>query len=147
MKGFTVIDKTTGQYPDCEKIALEEDWAKHLLYCDIDEFAINEDGDLLLMDDCGKVAYCPNDRFDVVEEVEALPLEGKDNWHTGTPTEDGLYIIIIHPYGSCANEPRYFCYTIEDGILKDCIDDGNIDADDFWSQYAIAWQKIEPYRG
>ena len=75
MKGFTVIDKTTGQYPDCEKIALEEDWAKHLLYCDIDEFAITEDGNLLLMDDCGNVAYCPNGRFEVVEEVEALPLE------------------------------------------------------------------------
>ena len=60
-----------------------------------------------------------------------------NNWHTGTPTEDGLYIIIIHPYGSYANEPRYFCYTIDDGILKDCIDDGNICADDFWSQYAI----------
>jgi len=70
-----------------------------------------------------------------------------NNWYKGKPTEDGLYIIIIHPYGSCANEPKYFCYTIEDGILKDCIDDGNIDADDFWSQYAIAWQRIEPYRG
>lgn len=26
--GFTVIDKKTGHEPDCEKIALTEEWAK-----------------------------------------------------------------------------------------------------------------------
>lgn len=62
---LTVIDKRTGRYPDVEKIALEEDWAKNLIYCDIDCFAICEDGSLLLMDDCGNVAYCPKDRFEV----------------------------------------------------------------------------------
>ncbi len=62
---LTVIDKRTGRYPDVEKIALEEDWAKNLIYCDIDCFAICEDGSLLLMDDCGNVAYCPTDRFEV----------------------------------------------------------------------------------
>lgn len=68
MQGFTVIDNTTGNYPDVEKIALEEEWAKHLCYCDIDCFAVTEDGALLLMDDCGKCAYCPVDRFTVVWE-------------------------------------------------------------------------------
>lgn len=62
---FTVIDKQTGEYPDVEKIALEEDWAKYLIYCDIDQFAINEDGNLLLMDDCNNIAYCPPDRFEI----------------------------------------------------------------------------------
>ena len=62
---LTVIDKRTGRYPDVEKIALEEDWAKNLIYCDIDCFAICEDGSLRLMDDCGNVAYCPTDRFEV----------------------------------------------------------------------------------
>lgn len=62
---LTVVDKKTGRYPDVEKIALEEDWAKNLIYCDIDCFAICEDGSLLLMDDCGNVAYCPKDRFEV----------------------------------------------------------------------------------
>lgn len=62
---LTVIDKRTGRYPDVEKIALEENWAKNLIYCDIDCFAICEDGSLLLMDDCGNVAYCPKDRFEV----------------------------------------------------------------------------------
>lgn len=63
---FTVIDNNTGHYPDCEKIALTEDWAKHLIYCDIDTFAITEDGNLILMDDCGNCAYCPYGRFTVV---------------------------------------------------------------------------------
>jgi len=65
---FTVIDKQTGERPDCEKIALTEEWAKHLIYCDISGFCINEDGNLLLMDDCDNVAYCPKGRFEVVFE-------------------------------------------------------------------------------
>ena len=68
MKGFTVIDNKTGNYPDCEEITLTEEWAKHLCYCDIDCFAITEDGSLLLMDDCGKCAMCPDDRFTVVTD-------------------------------------------------------------------------------
>ena len=68
MKGFTVIDNKTGKYPDCEKIALEESWAKCLCYCDIDCFAITEDGALLLLDDCGGCAFCPDGRFTIVLE-------------------------------------------------------------------------------
>lgn len=62
---FTVIDKKTGEYPDTEKIALEEEWAKELIYCDIEGFAIEEDGTLVLLDECGNVAYCPKDRFEI----------------------------------------------------------------------------------
>lgn len=62
---FTVIDKKTGKYPDTEKIALEEEWAKELIYCDIEGFAIEEDGTLVLLDECGNVAYCPKDRFEI----------------------------------------------------------------------------------
>ena len=63
---FTVIDKSTGEYPDVEEIALHEDWAQRLVYCDIDSFVISEDGTLMLMDDCGNVAYCPSGRFEVI---------------------------------------------------------------------------------
>ena len=66
MNGFKVIDNKTGNYPNCEKIALTEEWAKHLIYCDIDSFAITEDGDLILVDDCGNCAFCPADRFTIV---------------------------------------------------------------------------------
>lgn len=65
---FTVVDTKTGEYPDVCKIARKEDWAKDLIYCDIDSFAIMEDGSLILTDDCGNVAYCPKDRFEIVGE-------------------------------------------------------------------------------
>ena len=65
---FTVIDNKTGHYPDCGRIARREKWAKRLIYCDIDEFAITESGVLILMDDCGNCAFPPPDRFTVVFE-------------------------------------------------------------------------------
>ena len=70
INGFTIIDKNTDEYPDCYDIALNEKWAKHLMYCDIDCFAITEDGILILLDECGNCAYCPADRFTVVYENE-----------------------------------------------------------------------------
>lgn len=67
---FTVIDTQTGEYPELSKIARTEDWAKNLVYCDVDGFAITEDGSLILMDDCGNCAYPPSGRFVVVYEEE-----------------------------------------------------------------------------
>lgn len=67
---FDVIDKKTGGYPDCEKIALSEEWAKGLVYCDIDGFYIGEDGALVLLDECGNYAYPPTDRFMIRIEIE-----------------------------------------------------------------------------
>ena len=66
---FTVIDNTTGEYPNLERIALKEDWAKGLIYCDMEGFALDESGNLVLMDECGNMAYCPADRFTVIEEA------------------------------------------------------------------------------
>lgn len=63
---FHVIDTKTGEAPDLESIALNEEWAKGLVYCDMEGFAINEDGNLLLLDECGKFVYCPYDRFKIV---------------------------------------------------------------------------------
>ena len=69
---FSVIDKKTGKYPDLEKIALEEDWAQGLMYCDMEGFALEEDGTLLLLDECGRQACCPPDRFEIVTEEDAV---------------------------------------------------------------------------
>jgi hypothetical protein len=63
---FIVIDNKTGEEADPYNIALHEDWAKHLCYCDIEGWAIEEDGTLLLVDDCGRVAYAVRERFKVV---------------------------------------------------------------------------------
>lgn len=70
---FRVIDNTTGQEPDTEKIALTEHWAKGLVYCDMEGFLLNEDGDLLLGDECGNFRFCPPDRFTVVLESLKTP--------------------------------------------------------------------------
>lgn len=40
---FYVFDKKTGKEADTYEIVLNEDWAKHLMYCDIDGFAIEQD--------------------------------------------------------------------------------------------------------
>lgn len=77
---FTVIDKKTGEYPDVQKIALKEEWASNLIYCDIDCFAIQEDGYLVLIDDCGNMAYCPPDRFEV-------RFDNENPWKAGHPSE------------------------------------------------------------
>ena len=74
---FSVIDNRTGKYPDCETIALTEEWAKHLIYCDIDCFAITEYGQLVLVDDCNNIAYPPADRFTVAIDPESLRPQGE----------------------------------------------------------------------
>lgn len=66
---FTVIDKITGKYPNLKQLALKEEWAQNLIYTDMEGFYINEDGNLLLMDECGNIAYCPPGRFRVVKRI------------------------------------------------------------------------------
>lgn len=65
---FKVIDNNTGKEADICEIALKEDWAKDLIYCDMQGFAILDDGNLVLLDECGKYVYCPNGRFSVIPE-------------------------------------------------------------------------------
>lgn len=60
---FKVIDRRTMSEADIEKIALTEAWADDLTYCDMQGFAIEEDGNLILLDECGNYAYCPPGRF------------------------------------------------------------------------------------
>jgi hypothetical protein len=62
---FIVIDNKTGEEADTYDIALHEDWAKHLCYCDMEGWAIEEDGTLLLVDECGRFAYADRERFKV----------------------------------------------------------------------------------
>lgn len=65
---FTVIDKITGKEADIWEIALHEKWAQDLVYCDMEGFAIEEDGTLILLDECGRHRYCPEGRFEIVWE-------------------------------------------------------------------------------
>ena len=70
IRSFRVIDMKTGKEADTYEIALHEDWAKHLIYCDIDGWALGDDGSLILIDDCGRFAYADRERFKVVWEDE-----------------------------------------------------------------------------
>jgi hypothetical protein len=63
---FTVTDTFTGKEPDIEEIARNEDWARELVWCDMEGFALRQDGTLVLLDECGNSAYCPPGRFKVV---------------------------------------------------------------------------------
>lgn len=63
---FSVLDPETWKQPDCGEIALTEPWASNLIYSDIEGFAISEDGNLIMTDECGNFAYVPEGRFVVV---------------------------------------------------------------------------------
>ena len=74
---FCVFDKKKNKEADCYKIALKEDWAKCLCYCDMDGFAITQDGMLILLDECGRYTYCPDNRFKIVVEARLKELQEK----------------------------------------------------------------------
>lgn len=74
---FKVIDVNTGKYPNLRDIA-KEDWAKDLMWMDMDGFALTEEGSLLLMDECGNSAYCPQGRFEVITDRIELYVDKED---------------------------------------------------------------------
>lgn len=63
-----------------------------------------------------------------------------DKWHTGTPAEDGLYAIAIHPWGRKENGIAYICAKWSNGNWCDVVEDC------YCEPYLVAWQKIEPYK-
>lgn len=73
---FIVIDKRTGKEADEYEIALHEKWANDLVYCDMEGFAIEQDGTLILLDECGQFVYCSSDRFEVVPKSRLSELKG-----------------------------------------------------------------------
>ena len=62
---FIVIDTKTGKEANIGEIVQNEDWAKDLMWCDMEGFAINQDGYLILLDQCGRFVYCPYGRFEI----------------------------------------------------------------------------------
>ena len=67
---FRVIDNKTGKEPDLEYIVLNEKWAFDLIHCDMQGFAITDEGDLIMLDECGNYECCPQGRFTVVMDSE-----------------------------------------------------------------------------
>ena len=67
---FHVIDAKTGKEADIERIARREKWAAGLIYCDMEGWAIEQDGSLLLIDECGNWVCADRERFKVVWDGE-----------------------------------------------------------------------------
>jgi len=65
MAMFRVIDNQTGLEANPVDIAIDEEWAAHLVWCDMENFALLPDGTLILLDECGNYAYCPDGRFTI----------------------------------------------------------------------------------
>ena len=96
---FHIIDTQTNLPPDMEQIALTEEWAKGLVYCDMESFAIEEDGTLMLMDECLNTAYCPEGRFQVYLDTTSVAsiVPHKDAvytsiWANGAKVEVLVYL-------------------------------------------------------
>lgn len=59
---FEIIDKKTGK-PPTQRVITNIAKKYGLLEFDIDEFAVTESGQIILLDDCGNIAYCDPNRF------------------------------------------------------------------------------------
>jgi len=67
---LVVTDPATGKYPDLEALC-GEPWAASLMSIDMEGFALDEEGNLFLIDECGTYAYPPNeDRFNWHIEID-----------------------------------------------------------------------------
>lgn len=63
---FRIIDRKTGEAPT-ERVINNIARKQGLMTMDIDQFAVCEDGQVILLDDCGHIAYCSESRFVAVE--------------------------------------------------------------------------------
>lgn len=81
---FKVIDKRTGKEPIFDHNHIfKEKWFKEsgLIWCDIDGWYVSEDGELALIDDCGRSFLVDRNRFEVVyENIEQIKEEMCDHY-------------------------------------------------------------------
>ena len=61
---FQIIDKKTGKEPT-DRVITNIAKKQGLIAIRIDQFAIMEDGQIILLDDCGRAAYLDMNRFEV----------------------------------------------------------------------------------
>lgn len=113
---FKVIDNNTGKEADISKIALKEDWAKGLMYCDMQGFAILDDGNLVLLDECGKYEYCPSERFSIkFEDSVVLSREEYDT----LKAENDKYVKDCIDYIATINKLENKVWEVEQQASKE----------------------------
>ena len=129
---FKIIDKKTGKEPT-DRVITNIAKKQGLIAIRIDQFAIMEDGQIILLDDCGRAAYLDMNRFEVrwdngwIPCSERLPEDEQEilfSTKTGR-THSGKY----HDDGS-ANQ----WYSHRDKARA-------------WNNVVNAWKPLpEPYR-
>ena len=66
---FKIIDRKTGKEPT-ERVIHNIAKKGGLMEMDIDGFYVGEDGQIILVDDCGRVTWCDMSRFKAEGEEE-----------------------------------------------------------------------------
>ena len=99
---FRVIDTKTGKEPDTYKIAKKEEWAKDLIYCDMEGFFIGEEGDLILADECGNYVSCEENRFKII--FDRPNNEPREVLYSGDGYADGEMVYDMAECPNCARE-------------------------------------------
>lgn len=69
---FKIIDRKTGKEPT-DRVIVAQARLGNLITCDIDGFYVNEDGQIILVDDCGNCTWLDVNRFKVEMQYEASP--------------------------------------------------------------------------
>ena len=62
MIDFVVVDSKTGKEADVAAVT-REPWAVNVAYSKGTEFAVTQSDQLMLLDEHGNFAFCPEDRF------------------------------------------------------------------------------------
>ena len=68
---FTVVDTRTGKPADDEWVAINEDWARGLIYCDMEGWYVSEHGEIALLDECESCRY-PDEHYELRWNLDAL---------------------------------------------------------------------------
>jgi len=102
---FHVIDTKTGKEPT-DRVLTNIARKGGLMEMDIDGFYVGEEGELVLVDDCGNATWIDPKRFKVVvdvldkirAEIELLSNANPSYWHSGDMVEREEVLDIIDKY-------------------------------------------------
>lgn len=115
---FKVFDNNTGEEADPSDITLHEEWAKNLVYCDMEGFALLEDGTLILLDECGNFVYCSPERFEVRWDEDDNLINRESALETVKNTCSVLMLNCSNHYDSEVEDTVYDDIKEVDAILK-----------------------------
>ena len=78
---FHVIDKKTGKEPT-DRVLTNIAKKGGLMTMDIDGFYVGEEGDLVLVDDCGNATWVDQERFNIIldEPLKTRTCNGCKTW-------------------------------------------------------------------